>query len=473
MIYRNSYFRKELRQAYIENRISIKRKVAFAFFLGLISFAVHFVLQTMLETVLSDAIPQVMQASYFSTVYTYISIAFFLNVLYFIAYYNYLSFAEIRKNRWYLLVKMGYRPFRMIFSKLIAFLFSIWTVYTIGFLFTVILTVFLKYTFVYKYLPALYLVGIINLIVIGIVFMTASLYIKNPTNARYFIFFSAIAIVVIQFISGYYSVTSDRILMQDFFVLFDFSKTMYLPITAAIVLWCIFVCILRAHSITKYYSMPYEAYGYTLPEEEHVVRLDSRTGKMKPLIDKDRAKLRSKILDIATTTFLIVFICAALAFNIFVILISTSQPGEEVTIRGVIPYIFKSDTMEPTIMENDLAYFRRVDLTEAVNVGEVVLFQEKKVVYVERIISKEDDQYEVDIDYYPPMSQVGAMKKTISRDAIYGVYTSRNRWLGALILFANTIFGRLTFLLVPAFILFFYKPIRTFIENNKTNDDDD
>ncbi len=124
-------------------------------------------------------------------------------------------------------------------------------------------------------------------------------------------------------------------------------------------------------------------------------------------------------------------------------------------------------------MENDLAYFRRVDLTEAVNVGEVVLFQEKKVVYVERIISKEDDQYEVDIDYYPPMSQVGAMKKTISRDAIYGVYTSRNRWLGALILFANTIFGRLTFLLVPAFILFFYKPIRTFIENNKTNDDDD
>jgi hypothetical protein len=57
------------------------------------------------------------------------------------------------------------------------------------------------------------------------------------------------------------------------------------------------------------------------------------------------------------------------------------------------------------------------------------------------------------------MSQKGAMRKVVSREAIYGVFTGRNRWLGALILFANTVTGRFVFLLVPAVLLFFYKVI--------------
>ncbi len=473
MIYKNSYFKKELRQAYIENRIGSKRKVAFAFFLGLLSFAVFFVLQTLEESVLSDTLPQVMQPSYFSTVYIYTTTAFVMNVLYFIFYYDYLSFAEIRKNRWYLLYKMGYRPLAMIFSKLFAFLYSVWAVYTAGFLFTILLTIFLKYNFVYTYLPALYLVGLIDLIVFGVVSMTASLYIRQRTTARYFIFFAAVVIAAVRIASGYYSVTSNRVVMQDFFALFDFNRTMFLPFSATVVLWCLIVCILRAHSVAQYYSMPYDTYGYVLPEDKTVVRIDGRTGKFVPIVNKDRSKIRSRIIDAVSTAFLIVFICAALAFNIFVILISTSQPGKEVTIRGVIPYIFKSDTMEPTIMENDLAYFRRVDLFEEIHVGEVVLFQEDNVVYVERVLSRNGDQFDVDIDYYPPMAQPDAMKKTVARDAIYGVYSHRNRWLGALILFANTIFGRLTFLLVPAFLLFFYKPIRTFFEKNKMQNDEE
>ncbi|MCX7615603.1 MAG: S26 family signal peptidase, partial [Clostridiales bacterium] len=103
---------------------------------------------------------------------------------------------------------------------------------------------------------------------------------------------------------------------------------------------------------------------------------------------------------------------------------------------------------------------------EPIKIGEVILFKDGNVVYVERIISKSDDQYTVDIDKYPSMAQPGAMKKTISRDEIYGVYSHRNRWLGALILFSNTVFGRLLFLLLPAFILFFYKPIKQFFEMN-------
>jgi hypothetical protein len=58
------------------------------------------------------------------------------------------------------------------------------------------------------------------------------------------------------------------------------------------------------------------------------------------------------------------------------------------------------------------------------------------------------------------------MRKTVDRSAIYGLFTHSNRWLGALILFANTIFGRLAFLFGPALLLFFYQPVKNVLSRN-------
>ena len=136
MIYKHSYFSKELRQGYTENIVSSKQRVVFALFLGLISFAVFFAAQPLRESVLLEAIPQIMQPSYFSTLYIYIHVALVLNIFYYILNYDSLFFYEIKQNSWYLLVKMGYNPLTMIFSKLTALLLSTIFVYTIGFFFT-------------------------------------------------------------------------------------------------------------------------------------------------------------------------------------------------------------------------------------------------------------------------------------------------------------------------------------------------
>ena len=72
---------------------------------------------------------------------------------------------------------------------------------------------------------------------------------------------------------------------------------------------------------------------------------------------------------------------------------------------------------------------------------------------------RDGNLYQVDIDSYPPMSRPGAMIKSVEREAILGVYSGKNRWLGALVLFANTIFGRLLFLLIPVILLFYHRPI--------------
>lgn len=466
MIYKNSYFMKELRQAYMENKISTNRRMAFALFLGLVSFALYFVVQTLQNSVLADVVPEIMQASYFSTVYLYIHIIVVFNVIYFIVYYDYLFFSEIRKNSWYLLIQMGYHPVIMFFSKLFALMYSVVLIYTVGFLVMIILTFLLKYTFIVSYLPTLYFVGLADLLLITILSMTFSLYAKTVINGRYWTFFSATLIFVLKIMLGQYAIISNRVSMQNIFTLFDVKLSSYWPVGAAIMTACCLICLFRSKNLAKYYNLPSDA--AILPAGMDLVEIDSKTGKLKLIDSKAKKGWRGRIVDTVTTLFLIVFICAALAFNLFIILINASTPGQEVTIRGVIPFVFSTSTMQPEIMINDLAYFQKIDVQYPIKEGQIVLFEENNVLFVERVITTTGNQLNVDIDNYPPMSQIGAMKKTVTRQAVHGVYSGRNRWLGALILFANTIVGRLLFLLVQAVLLFYQGQIyKYFKKENK------
>ncbi|MDD2574291.1 MAG: S26 family signal peptidase [Firmicutes bacterium] len=351
----------------------------------------------------------------------------------------------------------------MIFSKLFALLVSIVFIYSIGFAFTFFLTVFLKYYLVLAYFPALYLTGLIDLIIIATISMIISLFIKTVTNARYFISFSIVLLMLLKKLSGHYTVLSNRVSMQYLYNLFDLNRTKFLPIATIIILICVFVGITRARNISKYYNLPYDSYDDVLPSDVKVMVTDVRTGLKKSIDNSERIARRGKILDVAFTTFLVLFIIAVLSFNVVILVINASTFGREFSVRGVIPYIFKSSSMEPAIMLNDLAYFKKLEDDDNINVGHIILFEEDNTNYVERVFDITRDTtgytFHVDIDNYPPMSQPEAMVKAVSRDMVIGIYSSRNRWLGALILFANTIFGRLFFLLIPGILLFYYKPI--------------
>ena len=460
MIYKNSYFRKELRQAYLENKISTNRKLASALFLGLVSFALFFVFQTLQKSVLADAAPEIMQASYFSTLYLYIHAAVVFNVIYFIVYYDYLFFAEIRKNSWYLLIQMGYRPLSMFLSKFFALMYSVFLIYSLGFAVTIILTFFLKYTFIVAYLPTLYLVGLADLFLITILSLTFSLFAKTVINGRYWTLLSAAAIFVLKITLGQYAVISNRVLMQNLFILFDFRLSLYWAAGAAILAVCGLICLLRSRNLAKYYSLSSES--VIIPADLTLAEIDARTGRQKLLGSQAKAGWRGRLVDTVVTAFLVVFIFAALVVNGLIILINSSTPGQEAAIRGVIPFVFSTSTMEPAIMNNDLAFFQKVDVQYPLAQGQIILFEENNVLYVERIVAETANGLTVDIDNYPPMSQIGAMKKTVPRQDVHGVYRGRNRWLGALILFANTIVGRLLFLLVPAVLLFYQGKIHKY-----------
>jgi signal peptidase I len=459
MIYDNSYFSKELRQGYIENKISTGRKITFALFTGLISFALYFIFQTMKESIFYETFPEVMQTSFFSTVYIYIHVALIINTVYFIFLYDSLFFHEIKRNSWYLLVKNGYNPLVMIIFKVLAMLFSVIFTYTIGFFTTIFLTLFLRYSVVFSYFPALYLAGLIDLIAITIISMTISTFINKISNARYTILFSLVALLILKIKLGYYKILTNRVSMQNIFNLFNLNKSLYVLVLGVIISIYTLICILKARNISKYYCLVYNNYDYDISGNARVVLVDNKTKKIKPIDNKEKRVRQKKVIDAVVYAFLILNLLVVLSFNVIILLINATTSGKTVSIFGFIPYVFKSNTMEPGIMVNDLVYFKKFESDYVINKGEIILFEENNIIYIERIVDIDKEVLKVDIDNYPPMSEPNAMIKYVEPGSIYGIYSGRSRWLGAFILFANTIIGRLALLLIPGVLLYYHKPI--------------
>ena len=309
MIYRNSYFKKESRQTYVDNTVSLQRKIVLALFTGLISFALYFVLQTLKESVLADAAPEIMQPSFFSTIYIYIHAAMLSITTYFIVYYDSLFFSEIRRNAWYLLIQMRYRPIVMIADKIAALLYSMFIIYTAGFAFTTLLTVFLKFSFVFAYIPALYIAGLADIFLLTVFCLIISLFVHRTDNARLLIFAAAVFVYILKATTGAYIVLRNRVAMQDLGNLFDTVRSWYFPAAAAIFAVCVTGAVTRARRLAQYYSLS-GIDKVALPSGVIVTQLDNDTDrqKKKKSVNYER---RRRLLNATVTTLLIVFIAAA------------------------------------------------------------------------------------------------------------------------------------------------------------------
>lgn len=454
MAYKTGFFLKEFRQAYTEHRVSLRRMLLFGAFLGLMSFASHFLLQTVYKSVLTESLPELMLPSYFSVLFVYTIIAYVFFIVYFLTFYKYLTFSEIRDNSWYLLVKMGYKPITMILTKFAVRILSVLITYSVGYIFAILLTVILKYPFVPEYFLPVYISGLYDILIIVVITMTSSLFIKLYDSARIVILSSVIVLFLLKIITGYYSVVSDRALMRSVGNLVSVKHSIYFLFFALFIVACTAVCIIRAKNISRYYYVPSDRYPQFAVQ-------DYKTHAMKIPARKEQSAT-SKRINIIVISVLIVVISVSVLINLLVLVVSAMSPEKEVNFLGYMPYVFQSDSMEPAIAVNDLVFFKQVDSTYLPKPGEVVIFRDATEVYIERVTSVSGSDVVVNIDNYPELMQDDAMKRDVIKDNIYGVYAGRNRWLGALILFANSFFGRLLLLLIPAILIFFYKPIVSF-----------
>lgn len=439
MLYSNNYFIKELRQKYADTNLSLRYLLIYGMFLGLLTFSVHFLLQTVSESVLSTKFPQIMSQSYHTVLYTYLFVCYFFFLFYFLIKYNHITFYEIHFNRWYLLKKLGYKGIWMVLSKLSAILVSVMIIYTTGFLTTIVFTIFLKYNFIANYFIPMYLVGCSNILLMTVLITLGSLIIVDKDASKYLIFIVGLLLSLLHLSTNYHPIVRNRVLMQDIHNLFTWELSPYFILAFLFISFGLLLNVIFALYASSYFHHPSKTNKHKFQWHRHFERLVSGC--------------------------LLVFVLISGAIQIMILSITFASPEREISIGGTIPYIFQSTTMEDTIHKNDLVYFDRIDIQAPLEVGDIVLFKEDSKVFVERILSIHEDFITVDIDNYPEDSKEGIMVRSIPRSTIYGKYRSCNRYLGAVILFANSTFGRLFLLVLPTVLLFFRQSITTKIRN--------
>lgn len=463
MIYNDSFLKREFKETYFEHSMSIRKRLEYALFLALISFGVHFILLTLTKSVLSNTAPRYINQSYFSVISTYIDISYFFYVVYLTVSYNYLTFTEIKSNKWYILMKYGFNPIHMIFTKLYARLITAFSVYGTGFLLILFLTSFLKYPFVLEYILPLFILGLLDIVFIIVVTMTSSLYLKKGLLLDYIVVLLVCLLAFLKYVLGYYSIIKDKSQFNSIGVLSHFLQ--YIVVLCLIIIVCIITIFIRAKINAKYYYFSFYVKDLDFPDDVRIVmsanaKTSNRTVREYEVKTISKTKIASKLINVLLITIITIFII----FNIVVMLISLSSQSQEISIMNIIPYVFQSETMQPTIMYNDLAFFKKIDQSEPLISGDIVIYKAREEVNVGRIQMFQAKKIVVDIDNYPSQNTSFVYREAISKNQIYGKYNGRSRWLGLLILFSNTTTGRLLLLLIPSILLFYHKPIIEFIK---------
>jgi hypothetical protein len=459
MIYNNSFFKKELRESYFENAISSKSRIGFAVFVALSSFAVHFILITLTTTVLAETIPQFTERSYYSVLLIYINVSYFYYLIYLVSNFRFLTFAEIKSNKWYILMKFGFSPVRMIFTKLYVRLVSVFFIYGLGFFFTLFLTSILKYPLVWENILPLFILGLFDIFFVIVVTMTSSLFFENGSLSGYITVVCVIVLAALKYITGYYNIIENRKLFVNITVLYLFIK--YFVILLGTIIICLVIILVRAKFNARYFYFSFYKKDLDFPENVRIV-IPSAPYNERRAVNEYSVKTKTKIISGITNSLLILVIFSSILFNVMVLFVSLSTPGNEIGFVHIIPYVFKSDTMEPAIVYNDLVFFRTIENKDMLTKGDIILYQANGEINVARIQSFQSGKVVVDIDNYPARENGSYLRETIDRSGIYARYAGRSRWLGVLVLFANTTFGRMTLLLIPSLLLFYYKPIIEF-----------
>ena len=481
MLYKTGLLKKEWSYAYYENPSSLKTALALGIFQGMLAFAVFFVLQTLRQSVLSDSTPYFMQTSYFSTTFIYLCVSFFAMSAYFIAKLTDISYAEVYDNRWYTMVHLGYSVEAMVLAKLVAqFLYALF-VYAVGFATTLALTSFLKAPFVPGYLITQFIVGVISISTLLTFAMTVSLAVRDPFNARYVLGFALLAVALLQWPTGYFGFISDREAMRTVSNLFALTHGgAYLMSLVVIHTLCVAFSLWQVTLVARLFNPPIVR---TAPE------IDPKWGENARIIVKTASKSRqirrsakllekayvptkrSSALSVIMTALLMMVVLLMLLVNGMILAFNYASPVRETSVMGYIPYIFQSSTMAPTIQFNDIAFFEKIDRYVQVDVGDVILYKDDMGdVQVRRVNAVTTDEetgevvFDLDIDNYPADAIPDIMKTATVKETVYGRLVGVNRSLGAVVLFANTVVGRMLFLIVPTILIFYSGQIKRFFD---------
>ncbi|HOG02100.1 MAG TPA: hypothetical protein PKW41_12100 [Clostridia bacterium] len=467
MIYRVGSIDKELNYGSNRQRNHFSVLLGIGVFEGMLSFSIFFILQTLKRSVLSDQAAYFVQESYHTTLLLFILISNVVMAFYNLARFKAVSFAEVYANIWYAPLHLGYSVRRLVYSKIFVQLASQYVITLSGFLTTLAISTVMKFPFISDYILSMLFIALLNTTTLLLIAMACSLVFPDISNARTMTGLLALALMPVRSFTGFFALMADRTRLADFSNFF--TQNIYVYIALAIILGALFICIYMGSLEGRRYhpSFAEDSGPPELPEGASLVVSTGSKEKFMRDACRDLARVyKPRKVNGLLSFFVMTLLAAVVTFMLLVdamlLAFSYASPERGTAILGFVPYVFQSSTMEPTIKYNDITFFERVDQYVGIETGDIVLYKDSVfAVQVRRVFDVYPDpatgetMLEVDIDYYPEGSAQGLLHGNVPKSSVYGRYVGGNRWLGVIVLFANTILGRILFMLVPTVLIFF------------------
>jgi signal peptidase I len=181
--------------------------------------------------------------------------------------------------------------------------------------------------------------------------------------------------------------------------------------------------------------------------DDVIITVQNESKLKRVITHKFDTNTKLRILTKILNSLLFMVILAFIIINVLVLLISISTARKEISILRIIPYVFQSDTMQPAIMYNDLVFFKKAENIEASS-GDIIIYEANGEANIARVQLSQAEKVIVSIDNHPSENEGKVYRETINKNQIYGKYIGKSRWLGLLLLFANSTIGRLILLAI-------------------------
>ena len=351
-----------------------------------------------------------------------------------------------------MLIKIGNKPIKIIFSRLASSLVFALTTYVVSFTFALAACLLFSYPLNLNAVPSIFIIGVVLITSIDMTIQVISLYIeKRVYCVLIFVILLALASVYAA-LGGFIDVCSSIEKISSFKLLFGLDSSLFLVglIIYSLVLVVLFV--IKSYTIVQ----TYYAKEYSYADVETI------SFKTKKVIrkHKDRSLVYRRIILSLSFFFASIILITSLALNSYLIYMSSRTIDSSIALNSEVALIYREDDLLDDIHANDYIVFLRVDEEYQIEVNDIVYYysKESKKTEIKKVMSIEEGYYILDITNYEEGQK--SLEERVERENIKGVNTKVNRYFGAVLILNESIVGKFLLIGIPVVYLIFYKRIK-------------
>ena len=161
MIYNDSYFKEELSKSFMSEKNRLWRLIAYSLVVTAVAFIISTVFASLQGTIFTEGLSMFSNINAFSLLQILNVIASLFLIFYLFIYFNNMTFNERVTNRMYMLIKIGNKPIKIIFSRLASSLVFALTTYVVSFTFALAACLLFSYPLNLNAVPSIFIIGVV------------------------------------------------------------------------------------------------------------------------------------------------------------------------------------------------------------------------------------------------------------------------------------------------------------------------